>query len=108
MPCLIPPWTEQFHREQECADSLHPGAWPLFVRTRTLNVAAYCAPVSSIPAGQQKNVQVAGARDTFLRIRCCPPEASHVRARTGGNCGHQLQRHLPVRLTGTGREPRGR
>ena len=28
--------------------------WPLSGRTRTLNVAAYCAPVSSILAGQQR------------------------------------------------------
>ena len=39
-------------------------AWPLFGRTRTLNVAAYCAPMSSILAGQRSNGQVADARDT--------------------------------------------
>ena len=27
--------------------------WPLFGRQTTLNAAAYCATVSSIPAGQQ-------------------------------------------------------
>ena len=43
--------------------------WPLFGRTRTLNAATYCALVSSIPAGQQRNGQAAGARDTVLRIR---------------------------------------
>ena len=38
--------------------------WPLFGRQTTLNVAAYCAPVSSISAGQQRNEQVVDARDT--------------------------------------------
>jgi hypothetical protein len=38
--------------------------WPFFGRQTTLNAAAYCAPVSSISAGQQRNWQVAGARDT--------------------------------------------
>jgi hypothetical protein len=38
--------------------------WPHFGRTRTLNAAAYCAPVSTVWAGQQWNGQVAGARDT--------------------------------------------
>jgi hypothetical protein len=33
------------------------------------NTAAYCAPVSSIPAGQHYKGQVAGTRDTSLRIR---------------------------------------
>jgi hypothetical protein len=33
--------------------------WPHFGLTRTLNAAIYCAPVSSIPAGQQGNGQVA-------------------------------------------------
>ena len=35
------------------ANNLHPDGWPLFGRTTTLNVAAYCAAVSSISAGQQ-------------------------------------------------------
>ena len=43
--------------------------WPLFGRTRTLNAAAYCASMSTVSAGQQRNGQVAGARDTVLRIR---------------------------------------
>ena len=38
--------------------------WPLFGRQRTLNAAIYCAPVSSISAGQQRNGQVADARVT--------------------------------------------
>jgi hypothetical protein len=38
--------------------------WPLFGRQTTLNVAANCAPVSSISAGQQRNEQVVDARDT--------------------------------------------
>ena len=38
--------------------------WPLFGRQTTLNAATYCAPVSSISAGQQSNGQAAGARDT--------------------------------------------
>jgi hypothetical protein len=38
--------------------------WPLFGRQTTLNAATYCAPVSSISAGQQRSGQVAGARDT--------------------------------------------
>ena len=38
--------------------------WPLFGRQTTLNAAAYCAPVSSISAGQQGSGQVADARDT--------------------------------------------
>jgi hypothetical protein len=37
--------------------------WPLFGRTTTLNAATYCASVSSISAGQQRNERVAGARD---------------------------------------------
>ena len=36
--------------------------WPHSGRTRTLNAAAYCAPVSTVWAGQQWNEQVAGAR----------------------------------------------
>ncbi len=48
---------------------LHPfrPGWPLFGRTATLNVAAYCALVSTVSAGQQRNGQVAGARHS-LRI----------------------------------------
>ena len=38
--------------------------WPLFGRTRTLNAAAYCASMSTVSAGQQRNGPVAGARDT--------------------------------------------
>jgi len=38
--------------------------WPLFGRQTTLNAANYCAPVSSISAGQQRNGQVADRRDT--------------------------------------------
>ena len=38
--------------------------WPHFGRTRTLNAAIYCAPVSSISAGQRGNGQVAEVRDT--------------------------------------------
>jgi len=38
--------------------------WPLFGRQTTLNAASYCAPVSSISAGQQRNGQVADRRDT--------------------------------------------
>ncbi len=41
-------------------------AWPLFGRQTTLHAAAYCAPVSSISAGQRRNEQVAGARDTVF------------------------------------------
>ena len=40
-----------------------PG-WPLFGRQTTLNAATYCAPVSIISAGQQRNAQIADARDT--------------------------------------------
>jgi hypothetical protein len=40
------------------------GSWPYFGRTRTLNAAAYCALVSTVWPGQQRNGQVAGARDT--------------------------------------------
>src|SRR5215470_5411794 len=36
-----------------------PATWPHFGRTRTLNAAMYCAPVSSISAGQRANGQVA-------------------------------------------------
>ena len=39
-------------------------AWPYFGHTRTLNAAAYCASMSTVSAGQYRNVQVAGARDT--------------------------------------------
>jgi hypothetical protein len=39
-------------------------SWPHFGRTRTLNAAIYCAPVSSISAGQRGNGQVADRRDT--------------------------------------------
>jgi hypothetical protein len=35
-----------------------------FGRTRTLNPAAYCASMSTVSAGQQRNGQVAGVRDT--------------------------------------------
>ena len=38
--------------------------WPHFGRTRTLNAAIYCVPVSSISAGQRGNGQVADRRDT--------------------------------------------
>jgi hypothetical protein len=38
--------------------------WPLFGRPRTLNAAAYCAPMNTISAGQQRNGQVAGVCDT--------------------------------------------
>jgi len=38
--------------------------WPLSGRQTTLNAASYCAPVSSISAGQQRNGQVADRRDT--------------------------------------------
>ena len=38
--------------------------WPHFGRTRTLNAAIYCAPVSSISAGQRGNGQAADRRDT--------------------------------------------
>ena len=44
-------------------------AWPLFGRPRALNAASHCAPMSIVSAGQQRNGQVAGARDTVLRIR---------------------------------------
>ena len=37
--------------------------WPHFGRTRTLNAAIYCVPVSSISAGQRGNGQVADRRD---------------------------------------------
>jgi hypothetical protein len=35
-----------------------------FGRQTTLNVSAYCAPASSISAGQPRNRQAADARDT--------------------------------------------
>ena len=38
--------------------------WPHFGRTRTLNAAAYCVPVSNISAGQRGNEQVADRGDT--------------------------------------------
>ena len=38
--------------------------WPLFGRPRALNAAAYCAPVSTVSAGQQRNEQAADAPDT--------------------------------------------
>jgi len=38
--------------------------WPLFGRTRTLNAAGYCAPVSTVWADQKQDALVAGARDT--------------------------------------------
>ena len=51
-----------------------------FGLTRTLNAAAYCASMSTVSAGQQRNGQVAGARDTVYgtdgwaarRVRCVP------------------------------------
>ena len=33
--------------------------WPYFGLTTTLNTAAYCASMSTVWAGQQRNVQVA-------------------------------------------------
>jgi hypothetical protein len=38
--------------------------WPYFGLTTTVNAAASCAAVSSISAGQHRNGQVAGTRDT--------------------------------------------
>jgi hypothetical protein len=38
--------------------------WPHFGHPRTLNAAIYCAPVSSIPAGQRGNGQIADRGDT--------------------------------------------
>ena len=38
--------------------------WPYFGLTTTLNAAAYCASMSTVSAGQQRNGQVAGTRHT--------------------------------------------
>jgi hypothetical protein len=38
--------------------------WPYFGLTTTLNAAAYCASTSTVLAGQRRNAQVAGTRDT--------------------------------------------
>ena len=59
-------------------------SWPLFGRRRTLNVATYCAPVSSISAGQQRNGQVAGTRDTVYGSDANRPMLAGVQA---GICG---------------------
>jgi hypothetical protein len=45
-------------------DSATAPRWPHFGRPAMLNTAALCAAMSSILAGQQRNGQVAGARDT--------------------------------------------
>lgn len=50
---------------------MRPGRF-LAARERS-NVAAYCASVSSIPAGQQPNGQVAGARDTVYGSEASRP-----------------------------------
>ena len=44
--------------------------WPLSGRTRTLNVAIYCASVSIISARQHGNGQVADGRDTVYGSEC--------------------------------------
>src|SRR2546428_8902964 len=54
--------------------------WPHFGRTRTLNAAIYCAPVSSISAGQRGNGQVADrvtqSTDQMIRLLVrVPPSA---------------------------------
>ena len=52
--------------------------WPLFGRQTTLNVATYCAPVSSISAGQQRNGQVAEARDTVYGSDADQPQPPYA------------------------------
>ena len=47
-----------------CIQTVCP-RWPLFGRTRTLNAAAYCAPVSIVWAGHQWIGQVTGTCDTI-------------------------------------------
>ena len=53
-----------------------------FGRTRTLNAATYCTSMSSIPAGQRRNGQVAGCALHSLRIKRLgvrvPPSAPAV------------------------------
>ena len=63
--------------------------WPLSGRQTTLNAANYCAPVSSISAGQQRNGQVADRRDTvygsdgwtrrYNEVPVCRASSSSVR-----------------------------
>jgi hypothetical protein len=40
------------------------GRWPCFGLTTMLYAATYCAPLTKNSAGQRRNGQVAGARDT--------------------------------------------
>lgn len=79
--------------------------WPLFGRRTTLNAATYCAPISSIPAGQQRNGQVTSVRDTVYgsdanRLEACgirPQRSRHVggtvpQTRGGGHSIRRLSR----------------
>ncbi len=59
-------------------------SWPLFGRQRTLNVATYCASVSGISAGQQRNGQVARTRDTVYGPDACRQGPSE----RIGNCSY--------------------
>ena len=92
--------------------------WPYFGLTRTLNAAAYCAPVSTVWAGQQWNGQVAGARDTVtdLMLRAWPagmarPTSGHAIGRSGrsrhhrGNAFRHRELDVPVHLPATDDDP---
>src|SRR5262249_47323948 len=54
-----------------------------FSRTRTLNAAAYCVPVNSIPAGQRQNGQIADARDTVYGSDASCPVSAEGRSNQG-------------------------
>ena len=46
-----------------CIQTVWP-RWPLLGRQTTLNAATLCVPMSTVSAAQQRNGQVADARDT--------------------------------------------
>jgi len=58
--------------------------WPLFGRRPTLNAATYCATMSTVSAGQQRNRQLADVRDTVYGSDAwCRARTGRMRIRTG-------------------------